>query len=259
MFDDTGWKKFDYDPQIARWAAKAHSIALDVVARPEMKKAWLQCQGTWFVGVDALPSDYAGKIGKVALRGVVVDWLSRVQTKPMHPAQLSVMYPGYPKPRQGESDNAFGYRLYRDAAHVDGLLPVGVARQRMLKEPHAYVLGLPLNKTSRQASPMVIWEGSHIIMAKTFQKAFTGVPTGDWEHVDLTDVYKATRRHVFETCRRVTVDARPGEAYVVHRLALHGVAPWGTEAETIPKAPKEERMIAYLRPELADASQWPAF
>jgi hypothetical protein len=256
MFDDSGWKKFEYDPLIARWAAEAQSVALDVVVSPEMQKAWLQCQGTWFVGVDALPSDDAGKIGEITLRGVVVDWLSQVQNKPMHPAQLSVMYPGYPKPRQGESDSAIGYRLNRDAAHVDGLLPVGTARQRMLKESHAYVLGLPLNKTSRQASPMVIWEGSHIIMAKTFHKAFLGVPACDWKHVDLTDVYKAARRHVFDTCRRVIVHAQPGEAYAVHRLALHGVAPWGAGAEAPFEAPKEGRMIAYLRPELVDASQW---
>lgn len=227
-----------------------------MAANSEMKKAWLQCQGTWFVGVDALPSDEMGKIGNVFLRGAVIDWLSNVQTKSIHPAQLSVIYPGYPKARQGEMNSAFGYRLNRDAAHVDGLLPVGVLRQRMLKEPHAYVLGLPLNKTSPEASPMVVWEGSHIIMAQTFQKAFLGVPLSEWKYIDLTDVYKAARRDVFERCRRVTVHAQPGEAYVIHRLALHGVAPFIKGAETAHGIPQEGRMIAYLRPELMDVSQW---
>lgn len=256
MFDKSGWKKFEYDPLIAQWAAQAHVIAKTVVADPQMKKAWLQCQGTWFVGVDALPSDPMGKLGKVALKGAVVDWLTHIETKPMHPSQLSVMYPGYPKPRQGESDNAFGYRLKRDGAHVDGLLPVGVARQRMLKEPHAYVLGLPLNKTSPKASPLVVWEGSHVIMALTFQKVFAGVPSNKWQDHDVTEVYQAARRQVFEQCRRVVVHAQPGESYVVHRLALHGVAPFGVGAEVACEAPDEGRMIAYLRPELVDASRW---
>ena len=79
---------------------------------------------------------------------------------------------GYPKPRKGESESAFRYRLNRDAAHVDGLLPVGAHRQRMLKEPHAYVLGLPLNESAAGASPLVVWEGSHVIMAEVFLTAF---------------------------------------------------------------------------------------
>jgi len=256
MFDTSGWKKFEYDPLIAQWVTEAHAVAKTVVADPQMKKAWLQCQGTWFVGVDALPTDPMGKIGTVALKGEVIDWLTQVDTKPMHPSQLSVMYPGYPKPRQGESDSAFGYRFKRDAAHVDGLLPVGLARQRMLKEPHAYVLGLPLNKTSSAASSMVVWEGSHVIMAQTFQKVFLGVPAGAWQYLDVTEVYKAARRQVFEQCKRVIVHAQPGESYVVHRLALHGVAPFGEGAEAACQAPEEGRMIAYFRPELVDTSQW---
>ena len=39
----------------------------------------------------------------------------------LHPAQLSVIYPGYPKPRVGESEAAGRYRVKRDAAHLDGL------------------------------------------------------------------------------------------------------------------------------------------
>jgi hypothetical protein len=252
MFDHKGWTKFDYDRNIAAWVNVAHQVAVGVVADPKKRAEWLQCEGTWFVGVDMLPSDEVGTLAETPLKGRVIDWLSQIETKPMHPAQLSVMYEGYPKPRKDEGDGAFKYRLKRDAAHVDGLLPVGEARRRMLKEPHAYILGVPLNSCSPDASPLVIWEGSHIIMAETFEKALKDILPQKWNTIDLTEVYHAARRHVFATCPRVAVHADPGEAYVVHRLALHGVAPWANGAA----APKEGRMIGYLRPELANVSQW---
>ncbi len=252
MFDHTGWKKFDYDRDIANWVGAAHQLACTIVADSKMRANWLQCEGTWFVGVDALPSDEAGTLAETPLKGRVMDWLSQIAAKPMHPAQLSVIYDGYPKPRKGEKDRAFNYRLKRDAAHVDGLLPVGEARRRMLKESHAYILGLPLNSCAPDASPLVIWEGSHITMAETFDKVLKDTSPQEWDTINLTDVYQAARRLVFEICPRVTVHAEPGEAYVVHRLALHGVAPWANGAA----APKEGRMIGYLRPELEDLSEW---
>ena len=55
---------------------------------------------------------------------------------------------------------------------------------------------------------------------------FSALPAEQWGEVDATEVYQATRRTIFETCERVTVTAKPGEAYLIHRLALHGVAPW---------------------------------
>ena len=107
-----------------------------------------------------------GRFDGFELAGPVSDLIQSVATKPLHPAQVSIIYPGYPKPRQGETKAGFNYRLKRDAAHVDGLLPVGAQRRRMLREPHAYVLGLPLNTCDTKASPMVVWEGSHLIMHK---------------------------------------------------------------------------------------------
>ena len=254
MFTTKGWRLFSYDPAIAAWAQAALRQAKAVVAQPEMRKKWLQCQGTWFVGVDALASDGQGALGGVSLAGEVIDWLSEMDYLPFHPAQLSVIYPGYPKPRIGDTEAGFRYRKNRDAAHVDGLLAVGPKRRRMLKEPHAFILGLPLNSCSPAASPMVVWEGSHLIMAEVFQKAFAGIDAASWAEVDVTAVYQAARRQVFERCKRVLVHAAPGEAYVVHRLALHGVAPWQSGAD----APEEGRMIAYFRPELATKSLWSA-
>ena len=90
-------------------------------------------------------------------------------------AQISVVYPGYPCAMEGESAAAFNYRQRRDAAHVDGLLPEGPERRRHLREPHGFVLGLPLTQSSETASPMVVWEGSHKIMREAFQKALQGV------------------------------------------------------------------------------------
>ncbi len=55
---------------------------------------------------------------------------------------------------------AFRFRLNRDAAHLDGLLPIGPDKRRMVKEPHAWILGLPLNACGAGASPLVVWEGS---------------------------------------------------------------------------------------------------
>ena len=115
----------------------------------------------------------------------------------------------------------------------------------MLKERHAYILGMPLNDASAEASPLVVWEGSHEMMRAAFAAHLKDVPPADWGEVDLTDVYQHTRRAVFETCRRVILPLKFGEAILVHRLALHGVAPWGDGAE----APEEGRMIAYFRPE----------
>ena len=254
MFTTKGWRRFSYDPAIAAWAQAALRQAKAVVAQPEMRKKWLQCQGTWFVGVDALASDGQGALGGVSLAGEVIDWLSEIDYLPFHPAQLSVIYPGYPKPRIGDTEAGFRYRKNRDAAHVDGLLAVGPERRRMLKEPHAFILGLPLNSCSPAASPMVVWEGSHLIIAEVFQKAFAGIDAASWAEVDVTEVYQAARRQVFDRCKRVLVHAAPGEAYVVHRLALHGVAPWQSGAD----APQEGRMIAYFRPELATKSLWSA-
>ncbi len=202
MFATKGWKRFSYDPAIAAWAQEALIQAKAVVEQPEMRKKWLQCQGTWFVGVDALASDGQGALGGVPLAGRVIDWLSEMDYLPFHPAQLSVIYPGYPKPRQGETEAGFRYRKNRDAAHVDGLLAVGPDRRRMLKEPHAFILGLPLNTCSPAASPMVVWEGSHLIMAEVFQKAFAGIDVASWADIDVTEVYQTAAAAGFRALQK---------------------------------------------------------
>ena len=120
----------------------------------------------------------------------------------------------------------------------------------MVKEPHAWILGLPLNDTT--ASPLTVWEGSHEILRAALIQALTPHPPATWGDIDITTPYQTARRQIFATCRRITIPARPGEATLLHRLTLHGVAPW----QPTDTAPPEGRMIAYLRPVLADVETW---
>ena len=118
----------------------------------------------------------------------------------------------------------------------------------MIKEPHAFVLGLPMTKCNNKASPLVVWEGSHILMREAFERALAPYPSKHWGDVDMTGVYKAARRRVFDRCRRVKILAMPGESYVLHRHTLHGVAPWEEGAA----APVAGRVITYFRPEFQE-------
>ncbi len=252
---ERGWAWFPEEVTVADWAEAALDVAQERVQDPEEQRQWLQCDGTWFVGVDTLPNDTRGDVGASGpLAGEAFRAASDLYgVRPLHSGQVSVIYPGYPRPREGEGEAAFGYRLRRDAAHVDGLLATGPARQRMLKERHAYILGLPLTSCSADASPLVIWEGSHRIMQAAFDTALGHLPEDEWEFQDLTETYQAARRQAFETCPRITLPAQPGESYLVHRHCLHGVAPWGDQAT----ASDLGRIIAYFRPEFpAQCRDW---
>lgn len=253
-FYKKGWAKFGYDEATATWAKCALNAALPRVQDPSQQDAYLRHGKTWFVGVNSLLNDVAGHVEgqnfppKIRRELTQLGWgeLS------MDRAQVSVIYPGYPKQDRGESDANHRFRRLRDAAHVDGLLPIGADRKRMLREPHAYVLGIPLTRCSPDSSPMVVWEGSHHIMQRAFKAAFAPYDPEHWDNVDVTQIYHKARRDCFETCKRIEVSAVPGEFYLVHRLSLHGVAPWGQGA----KAPVEGRMIAYFRPELRQVEDW---
>lgn len=239
-----GWVRFGPDPALLRWARAALPPARAALAQSPAPR---RCGGTWDVGLDLLANDAAGRVGDVPLDGAAMDAIARLfGPLPLHRAQLSAVHPGYPKPSGAESEAAFRYRLTRDAAHVDGLLACGPDRRRMIREPHAYILGLPLTGTGAGASPPVIWEGSHLVMARAFRAALADHPEADWPDVDVTEAYHAARREVFQTCRRVVAHAAPGEAVLIHRLALHGISPWQDGAD----APPEGRIIAYFRPEL---------
>jgi hypothetical protein len=82
-------------------------------------------------------------------------------------------------------------------------------------------------------------------------QAFAG-QAGPWDEVDVTEAYREARARVFETCRRVELPGRVGEAVLLHRLTLHGVAPWQEGAKAAP----EGRMVAYFRPVLGSVEAW---
>jgi hypothetical protein len=240
---EDGFVVLPHDPKVLSWSVAAHKAALDAVrTQGDMRHG-----STWRVGVDELPNAADGSIGGVPLRGA---W-QRLVSQPAvwHCAQLSVVYPGYPQQDALDTDAAHGYRLRREAAHVDGLLPEGPQKRRHLREPHSFIIGFPLNVAS--ASPLVVWPGSHVIMQQAFASVLADVPTDRWGDVDVTDVYQAARRVVFATCTRIEVPVLPGQATLVHRHLLHGVAPWGTGT-----APIEGRMIAYFRPQLSIIRDW---
>jgi hypothetical protein len=243
-----GYQVFGPDPEVLDWLNTAGPAALATARDPGHRANWLRHGGTWFAGVNVLDNDGAGRVaGGGPLGGAALSAAEAVSGPlPLDKGQVSVTYPGYPRQDAGESDANHRYRKTRDAAHLDGLLPVGPDRRRMLKEPHAWILGLPVTDCGAGASPLVVWEGSHEIMRARIGAALEPHPEAEWPDVDLTQAYHAARREVFETCPRVELPARPGEATLLHRLVLHGVAPWAEAS----KSPSEARAIVYFRPHL---------
>ena len=255
QFFTRGWCRFDHDPELQGWIDAALAAARACLRDPQQEK-WLRYQGTWFAGVNALPNDETGAVDSSgALRGSAVDFIAnelRLTHFAWDRAQVSVCYPGYPKPMAGESAAKARYRRERDAAHVDGLLPEGPQRRRHLREHHGFILGLPMVEFDASASPFVVWEGSHEIMRKIFSDRFSGIPAEQWGEQDVTEVYHAAREQAFAECKRIEIHARPGEAFLAHRLVLHGMAPWRQDAWAGPDA----RMICYFRPDPFGPHEW---
>jgi len=243
-----GWVRFAHDPALAAWARAVRPIAGRLEGDATLRARWLRCGGTWFVGVNVLPNGPGGEIpaeGVPPLAGTAIRFVSEVLgfgDIAWDRAQVSVCHPGYPRPGDDESAAAFRFRRDRDAAHVDGLLRTMPGRRRRVGEAHGFILGVPLTETPPNAAPLATWEGSHEIMRAAFRERFAGLDPADWGNEDVTEAYVAARRTAFETCPRTTIHARPGEAYVVHRLALHGVAPWEACDDARPRA------IVYFRP-----------
>lgn len=250
-----GYQVFGPDPEVLDWLKTAGPAALAATRDPGHRANWLRHGGTWFAGVNVLDNDGAGRVaGGKPLGGAALRAAEAVTgALPLDPGQVSVTYPGYPRQDAGESDANHRYRRSRDAAHLDGLLPVGPDRRRMLKEPHGWILGLPVTDCDTGAAPLVVWEGSHRIMRARIGAVLAQHPQAEWPDVDLTQAYHSARKEAFETCPRIELPARPGEATLLHRLVLHGVAPWADGA----KAPPEGRAIIYFRPQLpGGAGDW---
>lgn len=242
---EDGFFIFERDENIEKWAQTACDIIHPIIHDPEVRKANLRHGETWFVGVDILPNDAHGAIDGKALTGA---WRSHVPDLPLHRAQVSIIFDGYPKRDNHENLPNHRYRMNRAAAHVDGLLPVGPDRRRFGMEYHAYIMAVPLNQV--MAAPTVVWKGSHKIMQRAICEAIKG---RDPRQVDITDVYQAARKEVFATCEKVALTLLVGQVALIHRFALHGTDIW-------PKSYQDEtgegRMIAFFRPEFSTASEW---
>jgi hypothetical protein len=255
QFFALGWCRFAPDPLLGDWVDAALPAARASVTDSRHAR-WLRYQGTWFAGVNALPNDARGALdGSGPLAGAAVDFIAAelgLADFAWDPAQVSICYPGYPQPMDGESEALLRYRRDRDAAHVDGLLREGAERRRFLREFHGFILGIPMVEFDADASPFVIWEGSHELVRAAFRQRFADIPPGRWSDEDVTEAYQAVRRRVFETCPRAAVHARPGEAFLVHRLSVHGMAPWRDGA----KAGPDGRMIVYFRPDTFGPFEW---
>ena len=255
QFEDLGWCVIEHDQALQDWTAMVLPAARRIVSDPANDQ-WLRCGGTWYAGVSVLTNSPDGSVEDgPALPGSTMGILAELtglEKISLDRGQLSVCYPGYPLPMEGEPPAAFRYRKNRDAAHIDGLLPVGAARRRFLREYHAFILGIPLTHFDRGASPLVVWEGSHRLVRQFFSDTFEGRSLPEWENVDLTESYHALRNQIFDSCERVTVHASPGQAFLVHRLELHGVAPWEERAS----ADSDGRMICYFRPEYSSPEEW---
>jgi hypothetical protein len=254
-FFERGWCRFETDPLLLGWVQQALAPARATRQDPLYAK-WLRYQDTWFAGVNVLANDAAGAVGDSGpLRCRVTDFIAAelgLADFAWDRAQISICYPGYPQPMDGESNARTSYRRERDAAHVDGLLREGAARRRHLREYHGFILGIPLVDFDPQASPFVVWEGSQEIMRASFAERLAGIAPGDWGEEDITEAYHAARERAFEECRRVEIHARPGEAFLAHRLSLHGMAPWAEDARAGP----DGRMICYFRPPTFGPEQW---
>jgi len=255
QFHDLGWIQFKSDPSLLNWVNRALPRAREAVAAPENAE-WLRCGGTWFVGVNLLPNDPQGRVDDSdPVCGEAVSLLEQNSGFPelgLDKAQISICYPGYPKPSASESDSAYRYRRNRDGAHIDGLLAIGPDRRRYLKQPHAYVLGIPMADFSTDASPSVIWESSHGVVRARFREIFSDIDSDRWSEIDITDDYHALRKEIFGQCPRKELQLKRGESFLVHRLALHGIAPWGNNA----KAGPDGRMICYFRPQFRNLESW---
>lgn len=246
-----GYLRFAADPRLVRWIEAVHPHAARLAADPALKAAWLRCGGSWFAGVGVVGNGPDGSIDAADVPPLACDALDFARQAlgfgggALDAGQLSIAYRGYPAaPADGESEAAFRFRRDRDAAHVDGL-ERDVARRRRLGEAHAFILGVPLAETPPGAAPLVVWRGSQAIMRRALADRFDGIAPRDWAGEDVTEAYQTARRLVFERCQRVVIHAQPGEAYLVHRLAVHGVAPWPAALD----GPPAGRQILYFRPE----------
>ena len=250
QLEERGWATFPPSNELSDWIDHVDPIAHQIANDERQRRKWLRHGETWFAGVNCLGASPDGSVaGGPPFPGHLLKCLDQlgVEWHGFDPGQISVCYPGYPQRDSNESDAAWRFRRHRDAAHVDGLLRKGDPARRYLGEHHAFILGIPLAQYSEHAAPMVVWDGSHRMISAVMQRRLKDVAPEYWGQVDLTDDYVAARRACLNSCKRMPLVVPKGSAYLLHRWALHGVAPW--------TAGQGERAIVYFRPHVTHCGQ----
>lgn len=246
-----GYCVFDQDPAVLEWVSSAIEPAYEALARYE-NQHWYRYQNTWFVGVNVLNNDAAGRINNgPVLSGEAISFIEQSLTNrpiSLDQGQISVCYEGYPKADMSEPASSQDYRLRRDAAHVDGIMKR--RGERYLVEHHDYILALALNDVSASASPFVVWRGSHKLMQAALCGYLTDYAKEKWPTIPISKIYSQTRKRIFEECERIELALKPGQALVTHRHLLHGTAPWQAVNEP------EPRVLCFFRPESMTVEQW---
>lgn len=246
-----GYRVFDQEQQISDWIASAIKHAQEALVSPD-NRHWYRYQNTWFVGVNVLNNRPDGSIGcGPELGGRAISFIEQSLTnRPIHldRGQISVCFDGYPKKDISEPKTNHAYRLRRDAAHIDGVMKHD--GDRYLVEHHDYILGIAMNMVEAQASPFVVWQGSHRLMQTALCDYLSNYPKDKWRTTPISEVYSQTRKRILNECRRVELALKPGQALVAHRHLLHGTAPWKAVNET------EPRMLCFFRPESMTVEQW---
>ena len=117
-----GWEVFEPEPLVEDWKHHALQDARRALKDPELAH-WYECENTWFVGLDALDNDDHGRIaGSMPLSGQAIEFVAMLcggQLPDLHRAQLSGVFPGYPKPRAGETEAAFRYPAFTALKGLD--------------------------------------------------------------------------------------------------------------------------------------------
>ena len=251
-----GWAVFDQDAALADWARACVPVAQRLMADPAQDH-WWRCGRTWFAGVNVLPNTKSGAVPAdrvPPLSGTAFNFVTEelgFGDVALDAAQISVVTEGYPAQGDEETEAAWRYRVKRCAAHVDGLERIMPERRRKLSETHSFLLGIPLGDATVEQGAFVIWTGSHGVVRAAFRERFRGIDPAQWRDEDITDAYTQARKLCFETCEPVELAPGMGGAYVMHPLALHGVAPWRAKGS-------EPRAVAYFRPDAfgGDAVKW---
>ncbi|MEM9658623.1 MAG: hypothetical protein AAF961_09710, partial [Planctomycetota bacterium] len=103
-FFANGWCIFPPEPAVHDWSRYALRDARRALSDPDLAD-WYQCENTWFVGLDALSNLPDGSVaGSEPLTGTAIEFIARQcgGWPALHRAQISGVFPGYPRPRAGE-------------------------------------------------------------------------------------------------------------------------------------------------------------